>query len=111
MPREYISNPFLPSSQKRIYDMDLVHETLAASFGPRSFRPPISPPFSDSPFNLFPVQTVLQMYLEIVNTRFGTWGVQFSWTIKALDSRVVHVLQIWRRGLIGSQGDGQVCDR
>ena len=87
---------FPPSSQKRIYDMDLVHGTLAASFRPRSFGPGISSPFSDSPFNLFPVQTILQMHLEIVDTCFRTWCIQFSWTIEAFYPRIVHEFRIWR---------------
>lgn len=101
MLHEYISNSFPLSSQKRIYEMSLVHKTLVASSRSPTFRPSTSSPFSDPPFNLFPMQTILQVHLEIVHTRLRTWSVQLSRTIKAFDPWVIHKFCIGRRRLVG----------
>lgn len=101
MLHEYISNSFPLSSQMRIYEMSLVHKTVVASPRPRTFGP-ITSLFPDPSFNLFPMQTILQMHLEIVHTRLRTWSVQLSRTVKTFDPWVIHEFCIGRRRLIGA---------
>jgi hypothetical protein len=48
------------------------------------------------------------MYLEVVDSCLGPWGVQLAWAIQALDSRIVHEFRVGRMRLVGLYADGHV---
>ena len=40
------------------------------------------------------MQPIPQVYLEILYTRLRTWGVNFSWTIEALNPWIIYKFRI-----------------
>ena len=51
---------------------------------------------------------VLQMYLEIIDSRLRPWRIQLARTIQTLYSWVIHVLRVRGRRLVRACVDGQV---
>ena len=52
---------------------------------------------------------VLEMNLEVVDTRLGARGIELAWAILALYSRIVHVPYVLWRRLIRTDADRLIC--